>query len=221
MVRLHAVVEGQTEETFFRDILVPVLAEHKVYAGVHRITTGRKHTTAFRGGLVKYEHLRRDLTLWMKEDQKPDSWFTTMIDLYRLPSDFPGKARAAAIADPIERVRFLESELQTDLDHRRFLPYIQLHEFEALLFSDPDSFSIAFPNETAAIAKLNGIRQSAASPEHIDDGENSAPSRQICRLLPDFVKPASGLIIAAKIGLHRIRRECRHFDAWFESLLKL
>jgi hypothetical protein len=221
LIRLHAVVEGQTEETFFRDTLAPVLAEHEIYADVNRITTGRKRTITFRGGLLAYEHLRRDLTLWMKQDRKPDSWFTTMVDLYRLPADFPGIGKAAAISDPIERVRFLENELQADLEHRQFMPYIQLHEFEALLFSDPSAFSIAFPNDTAAIAKLNEIRGAAPSPEHIDDGEDTSPSKRICRLLPGFVKPASGPIIAKEIGLHRIRSDCRHFNAWIEKLLTL
>jgi hypothetical protein len=221
LIRLHAVVEGQTEETFFRDILAHVLAGHEIYADVHRITTGRKRTVTFRGGLLAYEHLRRDLTLWMKQDRKPESWFTTMVDLYRLPADFPGIAKAAAIADPIERVRFLENELQADLNHRQFVPFIQLHEFEALLFSDPNSFSIAFPNNPAAIAKLNEIRRAAPSPEHIDDGEDTSPSQRICRVLPDFVKPASGPIIAREIGLDRIRSECQHFNAWIEALLTL
>jgi hypothetical protein len=144
-----------------------------------------------------------------------------MVDLYRLPSDFPGAARAAAVSDPFERVRSLQFELQADLNHRRFVPYIQLHEFEALLFSDPGSFSIAFPDETAAIAELEEIRQGASSPEHIDDGDDTAPSKRICRLLPGFVKPVSGPIIAREIGLHRIRSECRHFNAWIETLLAL
>jgi hypothetical protein len=214
-------VEGQTEETFFRDILAPVLSEHAIYGEAHRITTGRKRTTSFRGGFVAYEHPRRDLTLWMKQDQKPESWFTTMVDLHRLPLDFPGAMKTSAIEDPIKKVEFLQAELHRDLDHRRFVPYIQLHEFEALLFSDPDCFSIAFPDQTAAIAELKEVRRAAISPEHIDDGEDTAPSKRICAVLPDFVKPASGPIIAREIGLHKIRRECRHFNDWIEALLGL
>ncbi len=221
MIRLHAVVEGQTEEAFFNNLLVPLLAEHGIYGDVHRITTGRKRTTTFRGGLVAYEHLRRDLSLWMKQDRKPESWFTTMVDFYRLPADFPGAGTVLSIADPLEKVKFLQTELRRDLDHRQFIPYIQLHEFEALLFSDPSAFSIVFPGETAAIAELIEIRQANLSPEHIDDGEDTAPSKRICKLLPDFEKPTSGPIIAREIGLHKIRSECRHFDAWLEAVLAL
>jgi hypothetical protein len=90
-----------------------------------------------------------------------------------------------------------------------------------LLFSAPGSFSIEFPNNAEAIAELMDIREAAASPEHIDEGEDTAPSKRIARLLPGFVKPVSGPIIVREIGLHRIRSECLHFNAWIEALLKL
>ena len=92
LIRLHFVVEGQTEEGFVNELLALELALelalHGIVADVHRITTGRRHGRLYRGGLVKYEHMARDLTLWMKQDQGIDSWFTTMVDLYRLPTDF-------------------------------------------------------------------------------------------------------------------------------------
>ncbi len=221
LVRLHAVVEGQTEETFMRDVLAPVLGEHSVFADVHRVTTGRRGPRTYRGGLLNYSHLRRDLILWMKEDQQPESWFTTMIDLYGLPPDFPGYEESRSISDPFRRVEFLENKLKLDLDHSRFVPYIQLHEFEALLFSDPKSFSIAFPGETQSITLLADIRKKVATPEHIDDGAQTAPSRRIFDLLPQYAKTSSGPMIAREIGLAKIRKECTHFNAWIEVLLNL
>jgi hypothetical protein len=221
LIRLHIVVEGQTEETFVRDILSPTLGEHSVFADVHCVTTGRKGPKVYRGGLLRYEHLRRDLTIWMKEDQASDSWFTTMIDLYRLPIDVPGYQKSRLISDPIQRVQFLENELKTDLCSTRFVPYIQLHEFEALLFSDPECFLAAFPDQRGAIDGLVRIRNSAVSPEHIDDGEETAPSKRICDLLPQYTKTVHGLIVAKHIGLPGIRRECSHFNRWFEAVLGL
>jgi hypothetical protein len=87
----------------------------------------------------------------MKEDRNPYSWFTTMVDLYRIPTDLPGYQESFRYPDPVLRVKFLEQQLQLDIDHLRLLPYIQLHEFEALLFSDPDCFAIAFPDNPEAI----------------------------------------------------------------------
>src|SRR5208283_3738942 len=90
MIRLHAVVEGQTEETFVRDVLAPELGVRNVFIDSHRVTTGRRRARVHRGGIVEYHQLKTDLSLWMKQDRHPDAWFTTMIDLYALPSDFPG-----------------------------------------------------------------------------------------------------------------------------------
>jgi len=155
----------------------------------------------------------------MKQDQRSDSWFTTMVDLYRLPPDIPGYEESRSISDPVRRVQFLEGALKSNLSHPRFEPYIQLHEFEALLFSDPRSFSIAFPDEPEAIANLVRIRETAFTPEHIDVGQETAPSRRICNLFPQYAKTVHGPIIAQKIGLSRIRQECAHFNAWLEAIL--
>jgi Domain of unknown function (DUF4276) len=154
----------------------------------------------------------------MKQDSAADAWFTTMVDLYRLPSDFPGIAESRALADPVTKAEFLESRFSSDLNHLRFVPYIQLHEFEALLFSDPQSFSIAFPGASTALADLEAIRRAFKTPEHINEGDDTSPSKQIRKLLPEYVKPLSGPLIAKQIGLARLRAECRHFNRWLERI---
>jgi hypothetical protein len=217
-VRLHFVVEDQTEEAFVRDLLCPEMALKGIYCDAHRVTTGRRGGKVFRGGLLSYTHLRKDLDLWMKQDGSVDSWFTTMVDVYRLPSDFPGMQKSGRLVDPVERVQLLEQALGDDIGHARFVPYLQLHEFEALLFSNPEAFFIAFPALGNALDKLQAIRQSCATPEHIDDRPDYAPSRQILRILPDYDKAVSGPLIAREIGLARLRAECRHFDAWLTRL---
>jgi len=221
LIRLHVVVEGQTEETFVRLLLAPSLGERSVFADVHRVTTGRRGPIMYRGGLMSYKHLRKDLTLWMKEDQHSACRFTTMVDLYRIPDDMPGYAASRGIPDPVQRVKFLEHQLQSDIGDRRLVPYIQLHEFEALLFSDPASFSVPFPDSPEKIATLAQIRRQAASPEHIDDGDETSPSKLICSLFPQYAKTVHGLIIARETGLPKIREACSHFNEWIETLLRL
>jgi hypothetical protein len=222
VIRLHAVVEGQTEESFVRDIVAPELALRSVVVDVHRITTGRKKGVLYRGGFVAYDHLRRDLSLWMKqESRRSDARFTTMVDLYRLPRDFPGVEHSHAISDPLQKVAYLESKIKDDLNNDRLIPYIQLHEFEALLFSDPDAFSSAFPKSDVKIDELKRLRAAVPSPEHIDDGEETAPSKHICKLWPNYAKTSYGLMVAKTIGLHRMRAECAHFAQWLEKLSAL
>jgi hypothetical protein len=151
----------------------------------------------------------------MKQDRKSDAWFTTMIDLYALPGDFPGFEDCAKLSQTVDRAECLEQRLAQDLDHRQFIPYIQLHEFEALLFSDVSQFEIDFPG---AIEKLKTIRGQFQTPEEIDDGPDTAPSKRILKVLPDYEKPVSGPAIAKRIGLSTLRRECRHFDRWIERI---
>jgi len=219
MIRLHAVVEGQTEETFINSVLAPELGRLRIFVDAHRITTERTRLRTFRGGLLKYSHLRTDLDLWMRqEDRHPESWFTTMIDLYALPEDFPCFSECAQHRDPVERVGCLESAFRRDINHPRFIPYIQLHEFEALLFADPRKFEVAFPGRAAEIDGLVSIRSEFPNPEDIDDGSDSAPSKRILRIFPDFKKAVAGPVILAQIGINTLRRECRHFDGWIRRI---
>jgi hypothetical protein len=229
LIRLHILVEGQTEESFVNRILAPELGAHDIFADAHRITTGRRYGRLFRGGLLDYEHLARDLMLWMKQDQNEDSWFTTMIDLYRLPINFPGHAATPRGSAVLARVARLEAEFGRDMTarlgdrplSRRLLPYIQLHEFEALLFSDPSAFLEAFPDNQTAVDRLTSIRAQFDNPEEIDETPGRAPSQRILDILPDYQKPVAGVLIAQRIGLPAMRRECPHFNEWLKRLLAL
>jgi len=229
LIRLHFVVEGQTEEAFVNTVLAPELGTCNVFADARCIETGRRHGRLFRGGLVKYEHLARDLVLWMKQDQNADSWFTTLIDLYSLPQDFPGHAALSAISNPFDRVAHLEHEFGLDISNRlgsipvsrRLIPYIQVHEFEALLFSESAAFVEAYPDRPQVMRALASIRAEFPTPEDIDDDPLTAPSKRVLALLPDYQKPVAGLLIAQRIGLARMRGECRHFSEWFARLIAL
>jgi hypothetical protein len=218
MIRLHAVVEGKTEERFLREVLAPEFGAQGIFVDVHRITTARTKLQIFRGGVLGYGQLKNDLVQWMKQDQHSDAWFTTMVDLYALPQDFPGYDFCMRHTDPTQRVERLEEHLNRDLSHRRFIPYIQLHEFEALLFSEPRWFETVFPGRPAAIQRLEEIRMQFQSPEHIDDRPDLAPSKRILDILPDYRKPVIGPRIAAQIGLARLRQECPHFNQWIAKI---
>jgi hypothetical protein len=162
----------------------------------------------------------------MKQDQNADSWFTTLFDLYALPQDFPDHVALSAISDPFDRVARLEQGFGRDISSRlgnipvsrRLIPYIQVHEFEALLFSDSEAFVEAYPDRPLALTALASVRAQFPTPEDIDDDPLSAPSKRILSLLPDYQKPVAGLLIAQRIGLARMRSECRHFGEWFARL---
>jgi hypothetical protein len=53
-----------------------------------------------------------------------------------LPADFPAYDQALSAIDPYMRVEVLESAMAADISDSRFIPYIQLHEFEALVLAE-------------------------------------------------------------------------------------
>ncbi len=222
-VRLNIIVEGQTEETFVNQTLKPHLSRFSIGVSARVVTTRKERGTKYRGGLSTYLKAKRDITLWTKQDRNPDVRFTTMFDLYGLPTDFPGYKSAAADADPYQRVLALEDAFRKDISDRRFIPYIQLHEFEALILSDPKQLDTQFENRADGIARLDTMASRFPSPEHINDNANTAPSKRIISEIPEYQgsKVSAGPIVAEKIGLSTLRSKCAHFAEWLEKLESL
>ena len=166
-----------------------------------------------------YTKAKRDIERWIKEDQNSDARFTTMFDLYALPGDFPGYEYARQESDPYARVRLLEDALGEDISDQRFVPYLQLHEFEALLFCDPQKLEERFDRHSAGIVRLAQAAEQS-NPELINDGNETAPSKRIIREIPEYEsdKASSGPIVAQRIGLTTLRTKCQHFAEWIGKL---
>lgn len=92
-----------------------------------------------------------------------------------------------------------------------------MHEFEAILFSDPQCFSLCGMDKNA-IREMQGIKASCPMPEHINNSKNTSPFKQMLHIYPQYNKVANGYNIVAGIGLAAIRRECRHVDKWITWL---
>lgn len=144
-----------------------------------------------------------------------------MLDLYRLDDGFPAYKEACMCSDPLQRAQILEAALAGRIFESRFTPYIQVHEFEALILADPDQFAAEFTDCHRAIQELHDMLSRAASPEHINDGATTAPSKRITQLFPDFRKTVNGVGIARRIGIERMRNQCAHFHSWLIKLEQL
>ncbi|WP_129630991.1 DUF4276 family protein [Candidatus Oscillochloris fontis] len=223
MIRLHFIVEGQTEETFVNRVLSHFLGQYMISVDVRRIETSRRSGKIYRGGITEYIKIKKDVTLWMKEDQNNDAFFTTMFDLYALPNDFPEFTLAKQSNDAYDRVEIMEQAFEKDISDPRFIPYIQLHEFEALILSDPRCFDWEFINHNKAISQLIEVCSQFDSPELINDNPNTAPSKRIIQLIPEYQgrKSSAGSLIAEKIGIPSIAAKCPHFAAWLKRLVAL
>ena len=121
---------------------------------------------------------------------------------------------------PRQRVESLESAFQEDIGDRWFIPYIQLHEYEALLFSEIQCLASLFENRQSQIEILSKINAQFESPELINDGPQTAPSKRIIRCIPEYknLKTTVGPLAAEYIGLITLRSRCSHFHEWVEQL---
>jgi hypothetical protein len=217
VIRVHVICEGQTEETFVNEVLYDCLFPK----GIHLIPSlvGKP---GHKGGDLRRDRLLTDVrTRLFKETH---AYCTTFFDFYGLPADFPGKVAASGQRDCRNRAEVLQNALYEDFKQqlgedvvRRFIPYVQMHEFEGLLFSDTAAFAQGIGQNSLA-GRLRSIRDSFASPEDINDSPLNAPSKRITQLFPGYEKPLYGSLCAVEIGLDAIRRECSHFDAWIGRL---
>ncbi|MDR1827397.1 MAG: DUF4276 family protein [Methylobacteriaceae bacterium] len=219
MIRLHIIVEGRSEEGFVHSTLRDHLGTFGISTDARRVLTGRdrRSGTKHKGGLINWAHAKNDILSWIREDDHNDCRFTTMFDLYGLPDDFPGYRAAHAGAAPYQRVKMLEQEMADAIDDRRFIPYIQLHEFEALVFADPQKLLMEYPRRGSSIQALVKTVGDLA-PELIDENPETAPSKRILSHIPEYGKARSGPSVTSLIGLPTLRRKCPHFDEWVTRL---
>ena len=145
MTRLYVVAEGLTEVSFVREVLQPFLEQRCP----GRMTVAAPNLR----GQRRYSKVRKEVQSLLGA-READVRVTTMIDLYRLPTDFPGLAEADHYDDPHQRVEQLEARFGADVQDARFVPYLQLHEFEALILADLAYLARYYPHREKALQRL-------------------------------------------------------------------
>jgi hypothetical protein len=221
---LYLTVEGQTEAAFVHDVLREHLATFGVMVPAPRFTGphGRRGGRIPRGGMFNtFRHVLEDMRRWMKENASPDARFSMMVDLYGLPPDCPGTAEAMTRPNGHDQAAIMEAALALHLDDRRFIPYLQVHEFEALVLAEPPRFTELFEHDLKGVESLIEECSPFKSPEEINHGQNSHPKARIQNCLPDYDSNIHGPLLAFDIGLQTIRDRCPHFNAWLMQLEQL
>lgn len=219
MARLLIHVEGQTEETFVNEILRDYLIVRH-YESVGARVLGNARLRHRRGGITPWPSAKKDIVHHLKEDQRCIA--TTMVDYYGLPrigeGAWPGRSDSTGL-DGAEKALAIEAEILGDIvsamgadfDPERFVPFVVMHEFEGLLFSDCAGFSRGI-GKASLEPVFQAIRDQFPTPEDINDSPVTAPSKRVQQLVPGYEKPLLGSLAALEIGLTRIRAEYPHFD---------
>lgn len=223
-VRLNITAEGQTEMEFAKNTLSQYFETFGVIVQARCVMTSKNKSKTYRGGLLDYERAKKDILNWLSEDKSADVFFTTMFDLYALPNNFPMFEASLKINNPYDRVLFLENALKADINHHKFIPYIQLHEFEALILANPELLLLEYPEAQDEVEQLKQIViQFDNNPEKVNTGKYTAPSKQIIKRIPEYEgnKTTVGATLAGLEGIETQKERCAHFCHWIEIIEKI
>lgn len=228
MTRLLIHVEGETKESFVNELLGPNLHD-RGYSVVAARLVGNARLRSRRGGIRSWPTVREEILNRLNEDS--GSIASTMVDYYALPQGprdaWPGRRaatgraferRACTVEDAL--LQDVTREMGASFNSNRFVPYVMMHEFEAMLFSDCDGFARGIGRSDLA-PKFQEIRDAFGTPEEIDDSPDTAPSKRVEALVPGYQKPLMGTLAALEIGLDAIRAACPHFRNWLDRLERL
>lgn len=220
MKKFFVVTEGQSETNFVNRVMVPYFAGRCVLIPITVVTkTDSRHGKIYKGGIVNYGQMRNNLLKTLANASKgANSYVTTMFDFYRLPTDVPGILDSAKVNNPYEKVEIIEREIRNaeGYDGNFFFPYIELHEFEAMIFSDITKLEEAyFEDDLTALKECVKVY---SNPELINDGAETAPSKRIMNCISCFDKANVGVDVLEKIGIEKIAAKCCHFAEWIRCI---
>lgn len=223
--RLYVHVEGETEENFVKEVLDEWL-RNRGYGSVVARIIGEARQRNRRGGICGWDSVSRSILRHMRQD--PGSLHTTIVDYYALPSAgsraWPGrKAASTHRGSSQERAQIVQAALADFMVARmpaartRFEPFVVMHEFEGLLFSDPVALASALgaPELTLEFTAILGLFD---TPEDINDSSETTPSKRISEHAPSYDKTFHGPMAALEMGLPTIRQHCPHFGDWLTRL---
>lgn len=212
MKNVYVYCEGQTEEAFANGVLYPYFFAIDIYIRPIVCTTKRTQAKKYTGGVSDFFKIKNELIILCK--QHKNELVTTMFDYYAMPTNTP--LIGCTETDIFKRIALIEKAITAEIAQPNCFFGLTLHEFEGLLFSDPDAFRLIADSDT--VTALHGVRSSFSSPELINNSPETAPSKRIEKLIPNYAKVKNGTIVSKEIGIDRLLAECRHFSQWVEGI---
>ncbi len=215
MKRVIIICEGQTEQEFCKEVLYHFFLTKK-------IIVERPLIKKSGGGIVNWTALKSEVEIHLKKDKT--AVVTTLIDFYgiRAKHGFPNWGEKDKIGDKFEMMDYIETAMKENivasLNHR-FIPYIQLHEFEGLLLNNLSVFTSRFDaDDFVNLSALEKIIAENPNPELINDGADTAPSKRLEKLIKRYKKTKDGAAIAKAIGIEKMREKSKRFNNWISTL---
>lgn len=216
MKRLIIVCEGPTENEFCLEMLAPILLKLDIYVEAPLIKKSN-------GGIVPWQAIKRQIETHLHEG---DANVSMLVDYYGIKDsyNFPGWIESKDILSLTDRFQFLCDRMKADISPvlaPRFIPYMQIHEFESLLFSDINVFKDNFDKSEMNFSILEDANREFSNPEEINSRPSLAPSKRLTKAIPGYDKVLYGNYIAVETGLSRIMEKCPLFRQWITSLTSI
>lgn len=215
MKRVIIICEGETEREFCKNVLAPHLINHKIFIQAPLIKRSM-------GGIVRWSVLKKEIETHLLESNVIVSSLIDYYGLYQKYS-FPKWQEGEKIIDKYSRMDFLENAMKEDISDaikHRFIPYLQLHEFEGLLFNDIQLFYDQVPKaELVGITELEKTFAEYTNPEMINNNRETSPSQRLKRIIKGYNKPLYGHYFAEAIGIEQIRAKSPRFNKWVEKII--
>jgi uncharacterized protein DUF4276 len=212
---LHVLCEGQTEEIIARDTLDSHFSGEDARVTRSILTTKRPASgPASKGGVTSWLKLERELRRLLHDSST--TVLTTLLDYYAFPTDAPGMADRP-YGSPYDRVRHVESALAEEINDKRFVPHLVLHEIETWVLVGCRCLGEVMGDPGPA-ADLEQIVRYESGPELVNDGVDTAPSKRIMSAYPRYQKTLDGPLVIAEVGLDAVRSACPHADLWLREL---
>ena len=215
MKNVYILCEGQTEESFVNEVLYSYFCNVNVFVYPIVCTTKRTPSKKHKGGIADYVKVRKELLNLCKDHR--NEYVTTMFDYYAMPADTPGVDNQEP--DIYRRIKAIEKAINDDIGMKNCSFHFMIHEFEGILFSNPSSFGLVADGKT--VEKIQQIRNSFSTPEHINNSPKTAPSKRLEQLIPNYAKVRNGAILSKDMGIDVIMSQCQHFREWVSSIISV
>lgn len=195
-------------------VLAPYLRRFEIYSVTPILINTSK---CGRGGFVNYQHLANTIK-GLLSGTSTDFIVTSFVDFFRMPNNMPSYSECISKAKKYDQVECLEAAITESINDKRFFPYIQLYEFEALLFSNNNGFEYLFDEESAT--QTNSIVEAYKNPEDINSTPQGAPLKRLLTIKDDYDKITEGNLIALEVGISAILERCPRFNTWIDEIIK-
>lgn len=219
MRRLDIIVEGQSEREFVSQVLAPYLERRGVIKAYDVSPIVVRTTPVHRGGVSKYQHLKNDIQRSLSSSN-PELVVSMMIDYFRMPANVPAPANLREMESDAEKATAIEACIEEDIADRRFLAYIQLHEFEAFLYASRTGFDYCYGESDKRCEPLYKVIADYPNPEDINTTPAGVPSKRILAAIPEYDKMIDGNIIIMQNGIESLLTTCPRFRGWVETLVE-